>query len=143
MQTSDPFPPTFRGNVISRSLCTLVKRFLVNCGLHLHRTPGLSRMCEIDLVLQNPLVSPDSCPTSAKWPVNKTFTPRSVCHIVHRTALSPTENHPDKSNMGKRKAMTALSHSTLPLTQHKHQSLPTGSGSERPLGCNLSQDRRR
>lgn len=81
--------------------------------------------------------------SSAKWAVNKTCTPRSLCHIVHRTPLSPTENPPNKGNMVKRKAMTALSHSSLPLTQHKHQSRPASAGSKRPLGCNLSQTRRR
>lgn len=93
--------------------------------------------------LRNPLVLPDSGLPSTKWPVNKTYTPRSVCHIVCRTALSPAENRPNKGKMVKKKAMTDLSHSTPPLTRHKHQSLPSGSGSERPFGCNLSQDRRR
>lgn len=34
---------------------------------------------------------------TSKWPVNKTCTPRSFCHIVHWTALSPEESPQTKA----------------------------------------------
>lgn len=150
--------PTFPWNLITGNLCTLVKSFLVSCVGCKSAAPQDDRACvrlacesvtiwfhpsEATWSYKTRLCLPDSAPPSAKWPVNKTYTPRSVCHIVRRTALSPAENRPNKGNTVKREAMTALSHSTPPLTRHKHQSLPAGSRSKQPLGCNLSQDRRR
>lgn len=136
------------------NVCACLRRLLI---FHFHHTSGLPCMFKTDLWVSKHLILSSEgawfyeiwlhCQTAVVPVPNGRLTKpahQGASAILFTGQHYPLqEKPPDKGNMVKREAMTALSHSSLPLTQHKHQSRPTSAGSKRPLGCNLSQTRRR
>lgn len=53
-----------------------------------------------------------------KWPANKNLHTKELLPYCSQDSCIPGEKPPNKGNMVEGKAMTALSHPSLPLTQH-------------------------